>query len=64
MSIREGMVKNALTFLSNPSIKDTTALKKVSFLRNKGLTDLEIEAGFNSAGMGASYTELLENPDA
>jgi hypothetical protein len=64
MSIREGMVKNALTFLSNPSIKDTTALKKVSFLRNKGLTDLEIEAGFNSAGMGASYKELLENPDA
>lgn len=33
-------------------------------MRNKGLTDLEIEAGFNSAGMGASYTELLENPDA
>jgi hypothetical protein len=58
------MVKNALTFLTNPAIKDTTALKKVTFLRNKGLTDPEIEAGFNRAGMAAAYKDFLDNPDA
>lgn len=53
--LREDMLKNAVSFLSSPNVRSAETAKKVAFLRQKGLTQPEIEEAFKHVGeSGAS----------
>ena len=45
--IREEQVRQAITFLNDPRTQSASKMDKESFLRNKGLTELEIAAAFS-----------------
>lgn len=48
--LREDMLKNAVSFLSSPNVRSADTAKKVAFLRQKGLTQPEIEEAFKRVG--------------
>uniref|UniRef100_A0A336LKS2 Peroxisomal membrane protein PEX14 n=1 Tax=Culicoides sonorensis TaxID=179676 RepID=A0A336LKS2_CULSO len=50
-NVRESLIITAINFLTNPNVKRSTLTQKQSFLRNKGLTDKEIEIASNRAGI-------------
>lgn len=55
--LREDMLKNAVSFLSSPNVRSADTAKKVAFLRQKGLTQPEIEEAFKRVGeSGAAAT--------
>ncbi|KAL0839090.1 hypothetical protein ABMA28_017069 [Loxostege sticticalis] len=54
--IRENLVTTAVKFLTNPSVQRCTMESKERFLRNKGLTDLEIQKAIEKCG------ELIDVP--
>ncbi|KAG9099813.1 peroxisomal membrane protein pex14, partial [Ceratobasidium sp. 392] len=43
MTDRQELVRNAVTFLSDPKIQSAPLTKRISFLESKGLTNTEIE---------------------
>ncbi|EIE19534.1 hypothetical protein COCSUDRAFT_48772 [Coccomyxa subellipsoidea C-169] len=45
-SLREDQIQNAVSFLSHPKVRGSSAASKVSFLEKKGLTAAEIEEAF------------------
>ncbi|KPI98648.1 Peroxisomal membrane protein PEX14 [Papilio xuthus] len=54
--IRENLVTTAVKFLSNPNVQRCTLESKERFLRNKGLTDREIQKAIEKCG------ELIDVP--
>ncbi|KAI1106611.1 peroxisomal membrane anchor protein conserved region-domain-containing protein [Jackrogersella minutella] len=46
MSIREEIVASAVSFLQDPNVASSSTENKLSFLRSKNLTQLEIDAAF------------------
>eukprot|EP00127_Corallochytrium_limacisporum_P003508 Clim_evm136s149 gene=Clim_evmTU136s149 len=52
-TVREDMVANAVNFLSNDQVKQSTPQQRVDFLRNKGLNDAEISTAFQRVGEAA-----------
>ncbi|CAG4940503.1 unnamed protein product [Parnassius apollo] len=54
--IRENLVTTAVKFLSNPNVQRCTLESKKRFLRNKGLTDYEIQKAIEKCG------ELIDVP--
>ena len=43
MSVREDMVENGVAFWKHDRVKDTPFNERISFLRQKGLTQEEID---------------------
>lgn len=41
--VRQDMVTNAVSFLTDPSVNDTPITKKIQFLESKGMTNAEIQ---------------------
>ncbi|KAI7885337.1 hypothetical protein K492DRAFT_141752 [Lichtheimia hyalospora FSU 10163] len=68
--LREDMIKNAVSFLSSPNVRSADTAKKVAFLRQKGLTQPEIEEAFKRVGesgapaTAASTTTAAPTPAA
>uniref|UniRef100_A0A8C7WQ71 Peroxisomal membrane protein PEX14 n=1 Tax=Oryzias sinensis TaxID=183150 RepID=A0A8C7WQ71_9TELE len=57
---REALVATAVKFLQNPKVRQSPLLTRKSFLKNKGLTDEEIELAIQRSG---STEEVLpQNP--
>ncbi|XP_028163584.1 peroxisomal membrane protein PEX14-like isoform X2 [Ostrinia furnacalis] len=54
--IRENLVTTAVKFLTNPSVQRCTMESKERFLRNKGLTDIEIQKAIEKCA------ELVDMP--
>jgi len=50
MEPRESLIRTASKFLQNPRVRRTTLAQKQSFLRQKGLTDEEIQLACEQAG--------------
>ncbi|KAI9313131.1 peroxisome membrane anchor protein Pex14p, partial [Dichotomocladium elegans] len=48
--LREDLLKSAVSFLSSPNVRSAETAKKVAFLRQKGLTQAEIEEAFKRVG--------------
>ncbi|XP_063698151.1 peroxisomal membrane protein PEX14 [Culicoides brevitarsis] len=51
LNLREDLIITAVNFLTNPNVKRCTLSQKQKFLRNKGLTDKEIEVASVRAGI-------------
>lgn len=47
--MREDQVKNGVTFLTHPKVKDASMDERLTFLKNKGLTDEEINEAVKQA---------------
>ena len=47
--MREDQVKNGVTFLTHPKVKDASMDERITFLKNKGLTDEEINEAVKQA---------------
>ena len=47
MSQSNDNIANAVAFLKDPSVKDTSISKKIQFLESKGMSDIEIETALN-----------------
>lgn len=47
--MREEHVNNAVSFLTNPSVQDASESQRLDFLRNKGLTQEEIDEAYKRA---------------
>ncbi|QPG75410.1 hypothetical protein FOA43_002764 [Brettanomyces nanus] len=66
--IREDMVGSAVTFLLDGSVADSPLAKKVEFLHDKGLTDVEVQEAIRRAQLGkgadtgSSITKLTSSP--
>lgn len=46
-TMREDYVQNAYSFLRHPNVIGTPLANKIAFLKEKGLTDEEIQEAFN-----------------
>lgn len=44
--MRNDLIESAVSFLSSPNVQNAEKEKKIQFLKNKGLTDEEIEEAF------------------
>ena len=44
--LNEQLIKSAVSFLSSPNVKSAETVKKVAFLKNKGLSAEEIQEAF------------------
>jgi hypothetical protein len=53
-SIREDMIKPAVSFLSSPNVRSADKAKKIAFLQNKGMNQAEIDEAFKRAGDSGS----------
>lgn len=47
--VRQDMVNNAVSFLTDPSVNDTPLAKKIQFLESKGMTNAEIQHALSMA---------------
>lgn len=54
--LREDFIKLAVSFLSSPNVRSADTAKKVAFLRQKGLSQEEIETAFKRVGEDASVS--------
>ncbi|KAI8991998.1 peroxisomal membrane anchor protein conserved region-domain-containing protein [Mycotypha africana] len=61
--LREDMIKQAVSFLSSLKVRSADKDKKIAFLRNKGLTQAEIDESFKRVDSGNTVpsTSNLEN---
>jgi len=48
--VRDHLVTTAVKFLQNPKVRSTSLAKKQAFLRDKGLTEVEIDAACREGG--------------
>lgn len=55
-TMREELVKNAVSFLNDPQVADTSLAKRVEFLESKELTKEEIEEALKRANAGEATT--------
>ncbi|KAI9485292.1 MAG: peroxisomal membrane anchor protein conserved region-domain-containing protein [Benjaminiella poitrasii] len=49
-SLREDMIKQAVSFLSSPNVRSADKAKKIAFLEKKGLNQTEIDESFKRVG--------------
>ncbi|KAG2226690.1 hypothetical protein INT45_001037, partial [Circinella minor] len=59
-SLREDMLKSAVSFLSSPNVRSADNAKKVAFLRQKGLTADEITEAFKRVGENGPVTTATD----
>ncbi|CEJ02789.1 hypothetical protein G6F70_005864 [Rhizopus microsporus] len=50
ITLREDMLKPAVSFLTSPNVQSADKAKKIAFLQKKGLTQAEIDEAFKRAG--------------
>lgn len=55
-TIRPDMVNNAVSFLTDPSVKDTPLTKKIQFLESKGMTNSEIQQSLVKSQQNSSIS--------
>lgn len=48
-NLRQDMINNAVSFLNDPSVNDTSLTKKIQFLESKGMTNAEIQHALSMA---------------
>lgn len=61
-NLRQEMVNNAVSFLSDPSVSDTSLTKKVQFLESKGMTSQEIQQALSIVQKtNSNSTPLLQH---
>lgn len=49
-SLREDMIKSAVSFLTSPNVRSADKGKKIAFLQKKGLNQAEIDEAFKRSG--------------
>lgn len=59
-TLREDLIKSAVSFLSSPNVRSAETAKKVAFLRQKGLSQEEIEEAFKRVGDSTSMTATVQ----
>ncbi|PKS12865.1 hypothetical protein jhhlp_000205 [Lomentospora prolificans] len=64
MAIREDLVASAAQFLQDPSVASSPIENRISFLRNKNLTQEEIDAALARAGGFTGPNESAPHPHA
>lgn len=50
MSLRNDLIANAVAFLQEPAVSESSLAKKIEFLQSKGLNDTEIQEALRQAG--------------
>lgn len=61
--IRQDMVDNAVSFLSDSSVTDISLAKKIQFLESKGMTNAEIQHALSLVQNGNSYQSPQSPPN-
>ncbi|KAG8773586.1 peroxisomal membrane protein pex14 [Ceratobasidium sp. 428] len=61
MSDRQELVRNAVTFLSDPKIQSAPLTKRLSFLESKGLTNTEIEEAIAESAAASTASRPASN---
>lgn len=60
-TLREDLVKSAVSFLSSPNVQSADRSKKVAFLQKKGLNQAEIDEAFKRAGTTTTVAPTVTN---
>ncbi|KAG8712299.1 peroxisomal membrane protein pex14 [Ceratobasidium sp. 394] len=61
MADRQELVRNAVTFLSDPKIQSAPLTKRISFLESKGLTNTEIEEAIAESAAASTASRPTSN---
>lgn len=60
--MRNDLIESAVSFLSSPNVQNAEKEKKIQFLKNKGLTDEEIEEAFKRTTATTTTTTTTTIP--
>jgi hypothetical protein len=62
ITLREDMLKPAVSFLTSPNVQSADKAKKIAFLQKKGLTQAEIDEAFKRAGDNNTHSLSTTTP--